>query len=133
MNFIKKFMFGRYGVDQFTVGLLIFSILVTIIRNLINIFIDVSWLYILDWVPLFYALYRILSKNIQKRRIENEKFLKFWMPIQSKINFYLKKFKERKTHKYLKCPTCKTNLRVPKLNGKKISVKAFFASLATSQ
>ncbi len=122
MNFIRRFMYGRYGVDNLSLALIILSMIITLTISVLNIFFDVFFLVLLDWIPLLYAFYRMLSKNIQKRRIENEKFLKVWNPIKSKIIFRITKWKNRKQYKYLKCPNCKANLRVPRLGGKKISV-----------
>ena len=122
MNFIRKFMYGRYGMDQFSFALVILSIILTLLFNILNLFFDIYWFLFLDWIPLIWAFFRILSKNIQKRRIENEKFLLFWNPIKSKFFLYIEKIKNRKQYKYLKCPKCKTNLRVPRLGGKKITV-----------
>lgn len=122
MNFLRRFMYGRYGADQLSFALLILSVILAVIFQIINIFVNVYWLMFIDWIPLCWALFRILSKNIQKRRIENEKFLQIWNPVKSKFNFQKEKFINRKNFKYLKCPNCKTNLRVPRLGGKKISV-----------
>ncbi|MBE7056024.1 MAG: hypothetical protein E7388_01100 [Ruminococcaceae bacterium] len=122
MNFLRRFMYGRYGADQLNLALIITSLLFTIISNILNIFFDVSWIIFINWIPLAWFIFRFLSKNIQKRRIENDKFLKFWFPVQSKLNLNKEKFRNRKTYKYLKCPNCKTNLRVPRLGGKKITI-----------
>lgn len=122
MNFLRKFMYGRYGADQLSMALLIFSIILMLAMQIIYIFTGIYWLTFIDWLPIAWALFRMLSRNIQKRRIENEKFLRIWSPIKSKIKFQKEKFTNRKTYKYLKCPSCRTNLRVPRLGGKKISV-----------
>ena len=122
MNFLRKFMYGRYGADQLSLALLIFSAILTVIMQIICICTGIYWLTFIDWLPLVWSLFRMLSRNIQKRRIENEKFLKFWNPIKSKILFQKEKFANRKKFRYLKCPNCKANLRVPRLGGKKISV-----------
>ena len=69
-----------------------------------------------------YALFRVLSTNKYKRVAENRKFKeKFIDPIKSEIKTQ-KKNKKDKDFKYIKCPSCKQELRIPKHKGK-IKVK----------
>lgn len=108
---IAKFMQGRYGVDdlyRFTTGLIFFLII-------LNMFISSSLLNTFVWALLVWSLYRVISRDINKRRMENRKFMeKFGRPAKSKFLILKKKFQERKTHKYVKCKKCGTNLRFPK-------------------
>lgn len=108
---LARFMQGRYGVDdlyKFTTGVLLFLIV-------LNMFLNSSFMNILVWSLLIFSLYRALSKDINKRRRENAKFMeKFGNPAKSKFFLLKKKFQDRKTHKYVKCKKCGTNLRFPK-------------------
>lgn len=110
MGIFKKFMNGRYGVDQFSMVLLVTSILLMIIGRLtgLSLFIFISY------IPLIFSIYRMFSKDIAKRRMENYKFSIFISPIYSKYKKMQRRFKERKTYKYFKCPNCHTELRLPK-------------------
>ena len=77
-------------------------------------------------------IFRCLSKNIPQRTKENEIFLNICeraMPFLRKIPPFFRrvadwfklqhrKFKDRKTHRYIKCPYCKAVLRVPFRKGK---------------
>ena len=65
----------------------------------------------LPMILIFVIFYRIFSRNIQKRRQENEKFCGFFKLIRNR-------FRDRKTHVYRKCPKCKAVLRLPKAKGK---------------
>lgn len=114
MGIFKKFMNGRYGVDQFSMVLLVTSILLMIIGRLtgLSLFIFISY------IPLIFSIYRMFSKDIAKRRMENYKFSIFISPIYSKYKKIQKRFKGRKTHKYFKCPNCHTELRLPKGKGR---------------
>lgn len=113
MDFFRKFMLGRYGGDQLSLALLICSVLMTFGGELA----DIQLLVFAGYIPLGVCIYRMLSRNISARRMENYKFAMLMSPAYSK----LKKFKSRaadlKTHKYFKCPNCKVNLRVPKGKG----------------
>lgn len=122
MNFLRKFMYGRYGSDQLNIALIICSVVLMILLRIVSALTGFIWIVYLDWLPIFWALFRMLSKNIQKRRIENEKFLKFWQPVQSRMKYSAEKFRMRKTYKYFNCPSCGAHLRVPRQGGKTLSV-----------
>lgn len=110
MNWLRQKMMGRYGGDQ----LGIFLLIVSIILNFIS-FLPVQ---ILSVILLILVFLRMFSRNIYKRRQENEAFLKIWYPIK---NFFIRIFKGRpdaKTHKHYKCTKCGQEMRVPKGKGK---------------
>ncbi len=114
MDFMNKIMKDRYGGDQLSIVLLFTSILLSIIGSITKI----SIFRILSYIPLIFSVYRMFSKDINKRRMENYKFSIFISPLYSKYKKIQVRFKERKTHKFFKCPNCKTELRVPKGKGK---------------
>lgn len=114
MNWFKKMMIGRYGGDQLSMYLLIFSIVLTIIGTLTRI----QFVLTLSYVPLIFAIFRFFSRDIQKRSMENYKFAIFISPLYSKFKKSQARYKASKTHKYFKCPECKASLRVPKGRGK---------------
>lgn len=109
----KKIMIGRYGTDQLSVALLGTGILLLIIT------LPFKWFLIrlIALIPIILCYYRMFSKNIYKRQQENFKFIRFYTPIAKRMNVNFKRFKERKTHRYFICPTCKQTLRVPKGKG----------------
>lgn len=113
MEWLKKKMVGRYGVDQLSMALLLLGLILMIVT------LPFKWLLIrlLSILPIILCYYRIFSKKIYKRQQENFKFIRFYTPIVKKIKLIQKRFKERKTHRYFKCPTCKQMLRVPKGKG----------------
>ena len=113
MEWLKKMMVGRYGTDQLSMALLTTGmILLAITLPFKGVFIR-----LLPLIPIIIAYYRVFSKHIYKRQQENFKFIRFYTPIYKRFNIWIKRFKERKTHRYLKCPTCKQMLRVPKGKG----------------
>jgi hypothetical protein len=114
MNWLRKFMMGRYGSDQLSMVLLIFSVTLTFIGGLIHLPLLVT----ISYVPLGICLFRMLSKDIAKRRMENYKFSILISPIYKWSKKKQKHLKEFKTHKYFKCPTCNVDLRLPKGKGK---------------
>ncbi|WP_303863331.1 hypothetical protein [Alkalibaculum bacchi] len=114
LNKLQKWMMGRNGGDQLSLALLILSLLLSIVSGIL----DLPIIAYISYIPFVFAVYRIFSKNVDKRRLENYKFMIKLSPIYS---FYHKRktaLKDRKTHKYFKCPNCKQGLRVPKGKGK---------------
>ncbi len=122
MNFLRKFMYGRYGSDQLNIALIILSAVLVIVLRIIAGITDFIGIIYLAWLPILWALFRMLSRNIQKRRVENERFMKLWRPVQSRAKYEAEKVRMRKTYKYFNCPNCGAHLRVPKQGGKTLAV-----------
>lgn len=114
MNWFRKFMVGRYGVDQLSTALLIVSIFFSILSRFFNN----GVLNILNMIILFIIFYRIFSKDIGRRYQENNKFLKIWYPIKNKVSSRIQRIKSLKDYRYYKCSNCKQKLRVPKGKGR---------------
>ncbi|AHF08177.1 BRcat domain-containing protein [Desulfitobacterium metallireducens] len=114
MNWFKQFMAGRYGVDPLSIALLIAYLPVTLIAQLSNLKI----LNLLALAILFVSYFRIFSRNIPKRSQENQKFLLKWYPVKNWLTLKIYRIKDRKIHRYFKCPNCEQNVRVPKGKGK---------------
>ncbi|TCK92753.1 hypothetical protein EDC19_1908 [Natranaerovirga hydrolytica] len=114
MDWLKKIMFGRYGGDQLSVFLLILSILITIVGRLLNLPIVM----VLAYMPLAITIFRMFSKDVKKRSMENYKFAIRISPIYAQYKKLEKRFKDSKHNKYFKCKNCKKNLRVPRGKGK---------------
>lgn len=114
MNYFKRFMKDRYGGNQLSLVLFILSITLQLIGQISKIKI----FYIFSYVPLGIGIYRILSKNVQKRRMENYKFSIFLSPVYKKYNSLKNRIKTSKEYKYFRCPNCKQLLRIPRGKGK---------------
>lgn len=112
-NRLARFMQGRYGADQ----LYMVSIVAYLILMIINLFLASRVLSSLMWVIIIWAIFRAFSRNIHKRRSENQKFLIVWHPIKSKTSLMVRRMKEIRTHRYRRCPNCKTVLRLPLKKG----------------
>ncbi len=114
MNWLRKLMIGRYGVDQLSMLLLVISVILSIVSR----FIDSGIISIILAATAIVAYYRIFSKNISKRYEENNKLLKVWNPIKNKLNKRVKRLKNSKDYRHFKCPNCSQTLRVPRGKGK---------------
>lgn len=109
-----RFMQGRNGVDQLSQ----FLNVIVIILLLVSIF---TKSVILDWIPMVlfvYMYFRIFSKNIPKRSMENQKFCNMRYDFAIKKNKMKKEWEQRKIYRFYRCPMCKQRVRVPKGRGK---------------
>ena len=113
-NSLIKFMSGRYGSDQFNVFLVVLALILLL---LYVFFIKESFLVLIIWLVLLYYLFRTYSRNIYRRRQENERFLSLIHPIKRRYNL-IKNNQQDKEHKYFLCPSCKQMVRVPRRRGK---------------
>lgn len=114
MNWFRNFMIGRYGSDKLNIALLVSSI----ILSLISRFTGLGIIMYLSYIPLFLCIFRMFSRNINKRVQENNKFLLYYKPIERWVINKFNMMKGLKTYKYFKCPSCKQTVRVPRGKGR---------------
>ena len=114
MNWLKKKMIGRYGVDQLSNVLIVLSFILLVV----SIIADIKVINSIAMGILLVSYIRIFSRNINKRYQENLKFLNWWNPIKFKWLGFANRTKQFKTHRFYKCPQCNQELRVPKGKGK---------------
>ncbi|MEN6313154.1 MAG: hypothetical protein ABFD25_02780 [Clostridiaceae bacterium] len=118
MNWFKKFMTGRYGGDQLSMFLLVLSILLTLITQIARI----PLFTFIAYIPLGICIFRMLSRNTQKRSMENYRYSMLVSPIYAWFKKKQRRLSESKTHRFFKCPKCKAELRLPKGKGKIIII-----------
>ncbi len=116
----QRFMAGRYGTDQLFRALLIAYLTVMIINAVAGRFSKIAYyaLYAAGLIILIYAFFRVFSKNTEMRSYENRQYLAFIGKIKNSIALKRDKFSQRKTHKFVKCKSCKRVLRLPRHKGK---------------
>ena len=119
-NALSRFMYGRNGVDRLTLTM----VWTALVLDIINIFLR-------EKVPLAYsiigtvagvitllALFRMFSRNLEKRRSENARFMeKVWNPVSRRIAGNRQQRMD-KEHRYFTCPRCGAVCRVPRGKGR---------------
>ena len=113
-NFLRNLMIGRYGPDHLNIAMIVVSLVISLLGGIIG-FTPLTYV---SYILLALALFRMLSRNITKRRAENDKFIRYWWPIRTRIKRSFANIKHRKTHRFIKCPGCGNTLRVPIGKGK---------------
>ena len=112
-------MYGRYGTDTLNKVYLGVYIAVVLLYSIVSLFLTdpaASAILILSYLLTSTALiviifFRMFSRNVIKRRRENEAFCGFFRLLRNR-------FRDRKTHVYRKCPQCRAVLRLPRAKGK---------------
>lgn len=110
---LRRFMSGRYGVDQLTVAMLIVGMALSLSYSLLHWFV-ISIIY---WVVVILCFCRILSRKIAKRQQENQMFMVFWAPLGQKLAGIPANLAQRKAYCLFKCPHCGQKLRLPRGRG----------------
>ena len=93
-NWLGRFMAGRYGPDQLNIALIIAGVVCGVIADITR-FIPLT---IVAYAAVIYALMRLLSKNIEKRRRENDRFLTMWWPVRQKLIARRDRFRDLGRH-----------------------------------
>ncbi len=108
---LRRFMYGRCGVDQlnlFLLSVVIFLSLASVILSVIGGVCTLIGMLVnlLSHLILLWYLFRFLSRNLEKRILENRRFLSLFSRIKDRQN------------RYYRCPNCKQTVRVPRGRGK---------------
>ena len=109
-----KFMKDRYGIDE----LYKFLLLICFVLLVINTFVSNNIIRLFEVLLIVIIFYRYMSKNIKLRKKENDKYLEIKDKIIKLFDYNKKKYKDRNTHMYKKCPKCKQKIRLPLKKGK---------------
>ena len=114
---LASFFYGRYGSDKLN----LFRIIVYLILEIAAIFIPNLTVKIILWavsLALFVlVIFRMLSRNLAKRRAENDLYLKLTKGIREWFLLQKNKWKYRRTHVYRTCPSCRAKIRLKKIQG----------------
>ena len=96
---MTQFMYGRYGQDQLgkvtMYASLILLLITMIVRN--------NFLYLIGLIGISYTYYRMLSKNIDKRYKENQKYLTWRYKVVCWKDKEKNRVKDLRTHRIFNC------------------------------
>ena len=117
-------MTGRNGADHLSMALLwtglicyllggiIGSIQVSVIFPLLGMLLN-----LLGFAAYAFSLFRVFSRNVEKRRAENRRYVTMAEKKKTQRRQAKVRFQNRKTYKYFKCPGCKAWLRLSRGKG----------------
>ena len=107
-------MTGRYGTDALNQFLSVVSVVLLLVSLVTRLGIF-TWL---GLAALIYCYCRTFSRNISRRTEENYKFYNMKERLDGKWKGVQRRWADRKTYRYYRCPKCRQMLRVPKGRGR---------------
>lgn len=113
MNRLRALMARRYGMDALSAALFILYLVIAVIGQALRLR-PILWL---SLIPLGFAVFRIFSADTQRRRRENDAFLRALGPVSRSLRGRLSRLRDT-GHRYFRCPQCGRSLRVPRGRGK---------------
>lgn len=105
---LARFMQGRYGADHLGT----FTLFAGLILTFVDLFLGTGLLSFLGFALYVWTLYRMLSRNRERRAAENRKYLELTGGWRTKLRQFMLRQKNRKQYKYFKCPQCRALLRL---------------------
>lgn len=110
---LRAFMMGRNGADM----IYILCLALCVVLLIVNSFLHLLWITGITLVLLGYGFFRAMSKNVCKRRREDQAFRRFFGRIGGFFRLQHAKIRYRKTHVFYRCPHCRRTLRLPRISG----------------
>ena len=114
---LARFMAGRNGNDQLNQFLLIVDAVLLLLAAIFPRGIG-RILYPVVFVLLAYIYFRMFSRNVYRRREENGKFIRAKYKAGALLRLRKEQWVQRRDYKFFTCPSCHTNLRVPRGQGR---------------
>ena len=110
---VRNFMIGRNGADQLSMAMLIAGIVLSLLTTITRL----AVFNVLGLIVLILTIFRMFSRNLEKRRAENQKFVNFRANFGTNSKQLMNRLKNMKKYKYFKCPQCGARLRLPRKVG----------------
>ena len=110
---LQKLMTGRRGADELSLALLIAGLALSMVGGTIRL----GLLNLFGLALYALAIYRMFSRNLQKRYAENVKFTGAWRSAKASVRQFVNRMKNMRKYKYFKCPECHSRLKLPRKVG----------------
>ncbi len=117
---LKNLMNDRYGLDHFGLFMVCFGIFLIIISSIVRGKSSLNFVYILLYIIsillIVFAVYRVFSKDRERRYKENCVYFRIYRTLKRKCKIIYCNLKSG-TYKYFDCPKCKQLLYIRRGNG----------------
>lgn len=120
---IRQLLAGRNGIDKIVIAMLVLYSVLSFVKIFLR-YVPVAYyiVTVVQYAFVGYAVFRVMSKNLQKRYNENFKFeqlLLRWKPYTDRLKL---RIQFANTHRFRKCKGCGEFLRFKKGKGKRNTV-----------
>ena len=106
----RRFMAGRYGADSLSQAIIIAGL----VLFLLAAFTRIGLFSILAMALYIWAIFRMYSRNGEKRSQENARYMAAMRKLRTSVNQARTRLKNRKKYRYFRCPNCHARLRLPR-------------------
>ena len=106
---LSRFMYGRYGQDQFSRFLLLVGLVILVI----SLFVRIPGLSLLVLLLLGYVYFRMLSRNVTARYAENQKYLELKARFLGLFGKNGHRAQRQGDNMIFRCPKCSQKIRIP--------------------
>ena len=113
----RRLLKDRYGFDAICAVLLWTSVLIDLLVLLLP-YEEVRSFGWLSFVPMFFCILRMLSRDFDRREMENDHFTGLFDPIREAAENRRERKYQKKMFRFFRCPSCRQQLRVPRGKGK---------------
>ncbi len=106
-NGLRRMMEGRNGSDQLGLAALVAALILSF----------VPYMQFVSLAGLSYSIFRMMSRNVGKRRAENQAFLDRTENLRRRVGQWTARLKNRREYKYHRCSKCHTLIRLKRGQG----------------
>ena len=112
---LSRFMVGRHGADELSMYTTLAALILTLVSSITgSLLLDVVGIGLWIW-----TLFRIFSRQTEKRIAENRLFLQKKTVWVREIKVFFLRLKNFRVYKYFRCPGCKARMRLKRGSGEK--------------
>ena len=108
-------MQNRHGPDN----LGMFTLIAGLVASILGSFTGIGLLSLIGFALYVWTIFRMFSKNNEKRWAENRKYIELSSNWKTRIRQFINRMKNRRESRYFKCPNCKLLLRSKRGSGEK--------------
>ena len=117
-NRFSNFMAGRNGMDALNLTLLGAAVVFSALGVFAHSQAGYNVMRVVSTVLIVAAIWRMFSRRVDKRQLENQRFLSLTAPLRTGFANLFGRLRGDRTHKFFTCPNCRNRLRVPAGKGR---------------
>ena len=107
---LARFFQGRRGIDQLGVATMLIGLILSFLDGIFS----TGVLTLLGMAAYIVTIYRMLSRDLNRRSQENLRFTTWWYKTKTSATQAFTRLKNVRKYKYFRCPGCKAYLRLPR-------------------
>ena len=112
---LARFMVGRYGPDELYGGMMGLMLVLMALGAVIK----TPVVGYLMWAVMILALARFMSRKVEARKRENEKYLAATKPLRKRLSHIGKRIGGIRRYRYRSCPQCGAFIELPRRKGRR--------------